>query len=246
MIPHRQLPARRHRAARVDHQFRERFRESLCIAEDLQRRTVLPHHPDGGGRERPFVAGERFFEKRAKIDRRLRRLDAVTGILQLLDDLSDPQRLTLDALQLLAPGRFRRFLEQQELRLTEQSGEGIVHLVGDARAELTHGGELLRAQKQILRFARLARLFLHPVGELAVPALDLRCHGVECARQIAELVAATGVSNAVAELPAGQRGCAAMQGLDRPHDGATGKKSQGHSRRERDGHGRGRAAGEDA
>src|SRR5205807_4856238 len=131
-----------------------------------------------------------------------------------------------------APRRVRRFLQQQELRLTEKSGERIVHFVRDARTELTDGGELLRAQEQILRFSRLARLFLHPFAELAVPALDLRSHGVEGSRQIAELVAAIGGSNAMAELPAGERGCAPMQCLDRPHDGAAREKGQRNSRRE--------------
>jgi hypothetical protein len=75
----------------------------------------------------------------------------------------------------------------------------------------------------------------HALGELAVPALDLRRHRVEGARQIAELVAAIDGDDAMAQLAPGQGGGAAVQCADRTHDGPARDQRQHHSRRERNG-----------
>src|SRR5207253_1234349 len=78
----------------------KRFHQPRWIGEDPQRRTVLAYHLHPGLGERVEVAGQRIVEERAQVDRRQRGLLAFGSPLEALDDLADPFRLALDALEL--------------------------------------------------------------------------------------------------------------------------------------------------
>ncbi len=105
---------------------------------------------------------------------------------QVLGDLAAATGERLDPLEELAvrTGRGRRL--EEELRVPEDPGERVVDLVGDPRAELAEGGELLRLDELRLRRPQLCGAGLDVVLQLLVPALELLPRRLELLRHAVE------------------------------------------------------------